>query len=106
MSDILDLAPALAGWRLTWCIFLRRPVVDGPEGCCVRESGDLVPRQSAAANGNNSGWLLFGFAGTLVEARGVPLGISDRAGHRRELADTNTGGRADSYWKRRISIAP
>ena len=32
----------------------------------------LVFRQSAAANRYDSGWILFCFAGTLVEARSVP----------------------------------
>ena len=83
-SHILDLAPALAGWRVLGAFFfggLWRTV----QRALVRESGDLVPRQSAAADGRRSLASTY-FRRTLVEARGVPLGISVRTYRRRELA--------------------
>ena len=50
MNETLTLVLALAGGRLARRDFLRRSLVDGPEGRFVRTAGALVPRQPAAAN--------------------------------------------------------
>ena len=108
MSDIPALALALVAGALLGAFFFGGLWWTVQKGVDVREAGALVPRQPAAANRCDSGWILFCFAGSLVEARDVPPWVSDRARHRREAAHTSAGGRADSIGRgdQQCALAP
>ena len=101
----------LLPWRsfsaLAGAVLLRRSMVDGPEGCYVREAGTLVSRQPAAANRSDSGWSAFctgqGHWSRLLMCL---LGFLNRALHRREAARTSTGKSADSIAIPRTRLTP
>ena len=96
MSDILALTLALLAGVLLGAFFFGGLWWTVQKGVTSETPGALVPRQPAAANRCDPGRILSCVAGSLVEARGVPAWISDRARHRREAAHTSAGGRADS----------
>ena len=104
MSDIPALALALVAGALLGAFFFGGLWWTVQKGVDVREAGALVPRQPAAANRCDSGWILFCFAGSLVEARGVPPWISDRPRHRREVAHTTRRRKSRLHWKRRPAL--
>ena len=105
MSDILTLALALLAGALLGVFFFGGLWWTVQKGVASEQAGALVPRQPAAANRRDSGWILFCFAGSLVEARGVPC--LDFCIARVIVVKWLTRYRQEQTpWKRRASHAP
>ena len=104
MSDIpalaLALLPAPCSARFSSAAFggrSRRAL--RPRAPALWFLGSLLLRTGA-----DSGRILFCFAGSLVEARGVPPWISDRARRRREAAQHERRRKSRLHWKRRPAM--
>ena len=76
MSDILALTLAFVAGPLLGTFFFGGLWWTVQKGMTSESAGALVPRQPAAANLSDSGWILFCFAESLVAARNVPPWIS------------------------------
>ena len=105
MSDIPVLALAFLAGALLGAFFFGCLWWTVQKGVSSEIAGALVPRQHPVANGCCSGWILFCRTSSLVEARGVPPWICDRARHCGQSAQTVTGGRADRL-EMETSLAP
>ena len=76
MSDIPALALSFVAGSMLGVLFFGGLWWTVQKGVTSDLPGVLVPRQPAAANRCDSGWILPCLTGSLVKARGVPAGIS------------------------------
>ena len=104
MSDFLPLALALLAGRLLGAFFFGGLWWTVQKGVTSENPALWFLGSLLLANRCHSGWILFCFAGPLVEARGVPPWISDRTRLRREAAHASAGRRASLDWKRRPAL--
>jgi len=82
MNETLTLALAWLAGGAARGNFLRWPLVDGAPGCFVPATGDLVLRQSAAADVHRVDRILFCRARELGAACGMSPRICHRTFHR------------------------